>query len=132
MSIRLVDYSDEIGVSNGNAFTWHLKTNVTVSASEDAVISLFDDGELILSANTEDFEIPKEASVKDLVLLIKKILSLPVDIEVPLEELITLEDIHEDLILSNELLLEIKKNSKILVNILQVLTEQNELIRQQF
>lgn len=132
MSIRLVDYSDEIGISNGNAFTWHLKKDVTVSASESAVISLFDNGELILSANTSEFVIPKEASVKDLVLLIKKILSLPVDIEVPLEELITLEDIHEDLVLSNELLLEIKRNTECMSQLIEIQLKTNELLQEMF
>jgi hypothetical protein len=132
MSIRLVDYSDEIGVSAGSTFTWHKKENVTVSSDANSVISLYDNGDLIISANTEEFEIPKEASVKDLVLLIKAILDLPPEVEVPLVELITLEELHEDLLANNQLLLEIRRNTEALQNIIQLLTTQNELIREQF
>lgn len=125
--IRLVEYGDEVGVNVGNQFTWHKKEDVTVSSNKDALISLFDKGELIISANTEDFIVPEEASVKDLVFLIKNIINIP-DTVIPIEDLITLEDIYEEQLKSNVFLELIQMNTRELRKIKELLKKNNKLL----
>ena len=128
--IRLIDYGKEVGINIGNEFKWYPKIDITVSSNKDAQVSLFDKGELIVSANTEEYNIPYELSVKDLVFLIKKILTLPEEIEVVIEDKITLEDIYKQLIYMSTLQIEsinIISNqvdmSSILIEELKVQTE---------
>lgn len=74
--IELVEYdNDEVGIKVDNEFNFYKKKNLTVASSGESVIKLFNEGNEIIAANTEEFITPQEASVYDLVLLIKNIIS---------------------------------------------------------
>jgi predicted secreted protein len=73
--IRLLDYGAEVGINIGNTLKWYLKTDLSVSSNEDANISIFDKGVEIVSENTSKFLIPNESSIKDLIFLIKEIIT---------------------------------------------------------
>ena len=125
--IRLIDYGKEVGINIGNEFKWYPKVDVTVSSDEDAKVSLFNKGELIVSANTEEYNVPYELSVKDLVFLIKKILTLPDEAEVVIEDEITLEDIYKQQLITNSSLELILVSSNRAVNVSNNLLEETML-----
>jgi len=102
--IRLIDYGNELGVSYKEHFSWHLKADVSVSSS-DGLVTLYDKGEVIVSESPENYLIPKESSIKDLVLLIKNFFLKDVSGEVvPIEDIITIEDIYNEQLITNSLL----------------------------
>ena len=125
--IGLIDYGKEVGINIGNEFKWYPKVDVTVSSDEDAKVSLFNKGELIVSANTEEYNVPYELSVKDLVFLIKKILTLPDEAEVVIEDEITLEDIYKQQLITNSSLELILVSSNRAVNVSNNLLEETML-----
>ena len=90
-------------------------------------MSLFNKGELIVSANTEEYNVPYELSVKDLVFLIKKILTLPDEAEVVIEDEITLEDIYKQQLITNSSLELILVSSNRAVNVSNNLLEETML-----
>lgn len=74
--IQVIAYAtDEVGIKIDHKFDFYKKANVTVSSNEGAVIKMYNGEDEILSANTEEFIVPSEASVQDLILLIKAIIT---------------------------------------------------------
>ena len=123
--IRLIDYGIEVGINIANEFKWYPKTDITVSSDKDAKVSLFDKGELIVSASTEEYSVPYELSVKDLVFLIKKILTLPAEDEVVTEYEFTLEDIYKQQLIANSTL------NSMLISLNRVVDLNSSLIDEQ-
>ena len=89
--IELIESGDDIGVKFNNSFIWYNRSDVTVSSNEDATINLYNSGELILTASTEDFITPKESSVKDLVIMIKNIITTVPSLQLTLDELAAIQ-----------------------------------------
>ena len=89
--IELIESGDEIGVKIRNSLIWYDRDDITVSSNEDATINLYNLEELILTANTEDFITPKESSVKDLVVMIKNIITTVPSLQLTLDELAAIQ-----------------------------------------
>ena len=90
--IELIESGDEIGVKIRNSLIWYDRDDITVSSNEDATINLYNLEELILTANTEDFITPKESSVKDLVIMIKNIITTVPSLQLTLDELAAIQN----------------------------------------
>jgi len=89
--IELIELGDELGVKYGNTLKWYDRSDIVVSSNEDATISLYNLEELIITANTEDFITPKESSVKDLVIMIKNIITTVPSLQLTLAELAAIQ-----------------------------------------
>ena len=71
--IRLIESGLDLGIQIDNSLNFYLREDITISSDVNAVISMFNKGELLFTANTTSFIEPEEASVNDLVIMIKNI-----------------------------------------------------------
>jgi len=78
LNIQILEAGTQVGIKVGNKLEYYDRDKVEVYSTDEALVGLTDltDGSDIVLANTTDYLIPKEASVKDLIEAIHLILSV--------------------------------------------------------
>tara|TARA_R110000824_G_scaffold29701_1_gene98581 strand:- start:122 stop:745 length:624 start_codon:yes stop_codon:yes gene_type:complete len=89
--IRLIESGLDLGIQIDNSLNFYLREDITISSDVNAVISMFNKGELLFTANTTSFIEPEEASVNDLVIMIKNIITTVPVLELTLDELAAIQ-----------------------------------------
>ena len=89
--IRLIESGLDLGIQIDNSLNFYLREDITISSDVNAVISMFNKGELLFTANTTSFIEPEEASVNDLVIMIKNIITTVPALELTLAELAAIQ-----------------------------------------
>lgn len=89
--IRLIESGLDLGIQIDNSLNFYLREDITISSDVNAEISMFNKGELLFTANTTSFIEPEEASVNDLVVMIKNIITTVPALELTLDELAAIQ-----------------------------------------
>jgi hypothetical protein len=87
--IELIGSGEDVGIKDNNKLDFYPREDLSVSSTEESVIVIKDtrNGVEVLRANTTDFISPEEASVKDLIILVKGIIDTVTVLELSVHEI---------------------------------------------